>query len=505
MHPEILDMGSKTEEVRSRWGGVADERVEHRAFLGTFRKELICNLDETFSFANIAQAFKDDNKIHEVKITGKHNRNYFVGAEDLGRLNISVLVVEAQYTNNQKIIEVDALRSSEGSLSTLKVYSTPKGVDVRLDFLKPACPTLEELELNGVSVSVLTTEDFTGCSRLTSLTLLNTIISTLGTDVFKHLVNVREIRFSSLSKFRVQTGAFQNLDSLGRVDFYRASNHGDEESDHYNTTVISDGAFKNLPALYALDFQANIDFFVGVPFLGLSKLSEFRVYNGKQSSLQKLFDSAPKLWRFSFKSGLEHLEDGAFEGLPLLNEITLDGNRLTTLNKAFHGLPNVQYIDLSSNKLTSLDDSFNELPNIYRIDVPNNTLASISGVFENLQRGRINIEGNANLSPHTIIKQVVASDKEFTIKMSDRPLDCGCNMKWLAGDTAKLKGLGYGWMCKNGEPLISELGKTLLDLVEQYDNDDYDDFSDDISRIKYHDDLANKTILEHACPDVGDD
>merc|ERR1719312_1764110 len=228
-------MGSKTEEVRSRWGGVANERVEHRAFLGTFRKERICNLDETFSFANIAQAFKDDNKIHEVKITGKHNRNYFVGAEDLGRLNISVLVVEAQYTNNQKIIGVDALRSSEGSLSTLKVYSTPKGVenlvvDVRLDFLKPACPTLEELELNGVSVSVLTTEDFTGCSRLTSLTLLNTIISTLGTDVFKHLVNVREIRFSSLSKFRVQTGAFQNLDSLGRVDFYRASNHGDEYS-----------------------------------------------------------------------------------------------------------------------------------------------------------------------------------------------------------------------------------------------------------------------------------
>ena len=60
-------------------------------------------------------------------------------------------------------------------------------------------------------------------------------------------------------------------------------------------------------------------------------------------------------------------------------------------------------------------------------------------------------------------------------------------------------------LAHNKSFLIQELGKTLLDLVEQYDNDDYDDFSDDISRIKYHDDLANKTILEHACPDVGDD
>ena len=199
-----------------------------------------------------------------------------------------------------------------------------------------------------------------------------------------------------------------------RVDFYKASNHGNEysmlkaeESDHYNLTVISDGAFNSLPTLYELEFQANIDLFDGVPFLGLNKLSYFRVYNGKQSSLQKIFDSAPKLWTFVFQTGLEHLEDGVFEGFPLLEEINLADNRLTSLNKAFHGLiglTHLEYIVLSSNKLTSLDDSFDELPYIQSIDLSNNSLVSINGVFENLAGGRINIEGNANLSTHTIIK-----------------------------------------------------------------------------------------------------
>merc|ERR1712002_1360622 len=80
MQPEITLVEFKDEKVRSSWDYSKSfyETVEYRAFLGTFQKKLVCNLEETFSFAHIAQAFKDDNKIDEVKITGKHNRDYFV-------------------------------------------------------------------------------------------------------------------------------------------------------------------------------------------------------------------------------------------------------------------------------------------------------------------------------------------------------------------------------------------------------------------------------------------
>ena len=143
------------------------------------------------------------------------------------------------------MIETDALRSSEGSLTLFefKKMNKPKVVEnavvnVRLDFLNPACPTLEESEL---PISVLTSETLSGCSRLTSLKLLDTNIGTLGTYVFKHLVNTMYITFSADSKFWVQTGAFQNLENLGSVAFEGAPNHGDEysmseeeESDHHN-------------------------------------------------------------------------------------------------------------------------------------------------------------------------------------------------------------------------------------------------------------------------------
>ena len=69
MYPEIVDMGSKEEEVRSRWGGYGSKQVKHLGFPGTFKKELICYLEDTFSFAHIAQAFEDDNKIYEAKIS----------------------------------------------------------------------------------------------------------------------------------------------------------------------------------------------------------------------------------------------------------------------------------------------------------------------------------------------------------------------------------------------------------------------------------------------------
>jgi len=501
MQAELEDKGWKEGEVIDRWGQVDYVGFFQAAFLGTFRKSLVCNLDDTFSFTVISEAFKDSNKIHDVKITGKHNRSFFVTGEDLGRLNISVLVIEVDYTNNQKIIEAEALKSSEGSLSSLKLKNTygPSVVgklivDVRLDFLKPVCPTLEELELKGVPVSILTSEDFAGCSQLTSLTLHDSKVSILGTDVFKHLINIKKIQFSSGSKFWVQSGAFKNLENLTGVDFDHGTSYRYFET-WQNQTIISDGAFNSLPRLNSLRFYTHVDLFDGVPFLGLSSLRSFTMFYGKQSRLQNLFDVAPKLGEFYFQEGLEYLEDNAFEGLPSLYEIVLSWNRLTTLNKAFHGLPKVHSIDLSGNKLTSLDGSFYELPNIRKIDVSNNNLVSINGVFENLQGCQINVEGNTNLSAFTIFKHVITSETTIDIKMSDIPLECGCNMKWLAEDPEKLKSLGNNWRCENGEALVNEVGKTLQDLVEQNENMDlrYDPIAED---------LANKTILELVCPAV---
>ena len=62
-----------------------------RVFHGSFKKTVSCILDETFSFAHIAEAFDHDNHIDKLIIGGNQTGDFFLAKEDLGRLNVSEL------------------------------------------------------------------------------------------------------------------------------------------------------------------------------------------------------------------------------------------------------------------------------------------------------------------------------------------------------------------------------------------------------------------------------
>ena len=175
---------------------------EDEVFLGSFEKTVTCDLEETFSFERIAEAFDHDNHIDELDISGKQAGDFILTKKDIGRLNVSDLTIRSELSRGQQILENGALKGSEGSLQTLKVYNKnlERGGHVGLGYLKPVCSTLTAFIAHGVSIDYIDSEDLEGCTQLTYLKFDDSFISIIGEDKFKMLTNIREIHFHLFSK-----------------------------------------------------------------------------------------------------------------------------------------------------------------------------------------------------------------------------------------------------------------------------------------------------------------
>jgi len=470
-----------------------------KVLLGSFAKALECNFDEDFDFVRIVEAFDYDNNIASLELYGELDRKYFLTKEDLGRLNVSRLVIGTKFSKDQQLFEPGALEGSKGLLHTLEVKYTntykvqEKEGHLTLNFLKEICQDLQTLVVHGVSI--LKSEDFDGCSQLTHLTLKNTNLAIIGPDFFKHLSSIEFFHFSSHAKFWIQTGAFRNLPNLTTVELsavtYNAGPYSllDEKSEHCNKTVISNGAFDSLPNLSTLTFcetycygDLTVDLFEENAFLGLEKLKKFIVLKGNQASLPRLFDNAPKLNIFKFQSGLKVVEANAFEGLPSLTEIDLSDNKITRLNNAFQNIPTyLRKIDLSKNQITSLGNVSGDLSYLKKINLKENTkLTSVNKdflkLFENIEK----YENN---------KYRYGRSNHFQVEMNGIPLDCGCDIRWLFGNTNMLHYFGRGAMC--GDSVIALKDVQDYKLLDIHNSDDFS--------VKTED-LYEKTILDLTCP-----
>merc|ERR1712179_94904 len=477
-----------------------------KVLLGSFAKTVGCywySKDE-FDFVKIVEAFEYDNRIAMLQLDGDLSRKYFLTKEDFGRLNVSGLKIETEFSKDQQLFEPGALAGSKGSLKTLEVKFTntykvqEREGDITLDYLKEICPDLMTLVVYGVSL--LNSEDFKGCSQLTHLTLEHSNLAIIGPDFFKHLPSVELFRFSSRSKFWIQTGAFRNLPNLTSVEMYKVEYFLDydvyplldDKSEHYNKTVISRGAFDSLPNLTTLKFAycetlyrhcrrkpITIDLFEEKAFLGLEKLREFIVLKGNQEMLPRLFDNAPELNIFKFQPGLKVVEADAFEGLPALNEIDLSDNKIATLNNALQNLPTyLRKVDLSKNDLTSLGNVAGNLTYLRKIILKDNKkFASFNKDFLALFKN---------------IEQYGSRD-HFQIDINDISLGCGCDIRWLLEnrDFDSYNMLNYfvsGARCASGL-LLKDTGYSGI-----FDAVDSNDFS-----VKT-DDLLEKSILDLTCP-----
>ena len=276
---------------------------------------------------------------------------------------------------------------------------------------------LEGLNLEDNHLAALPVGLFTGLSNLEKVGLKGNRLTTLPEDLFSDLsnLNVLDLRNNELST--LPDGLFADLTRLKRIDLHQNQ-----------LTSLPNRAFEDLSELETLDLAANQlsnlpdDTFAGLTalqelylqfnplgalpeglFTDLGRLNALYIFNTELSMLPpgmledlsglefldiswNNFDEIPpqfsqgqlrlRTLRLSTNrgNGSLSLSAGAFAGLPMLEELDLGNNLLSTLApEVFSGLHTLQELSLGENLLETLPDGiFSGLTNLKALDLTNN-------------------------------------------------------------------------------------------------------------------------------------
>lgn len=297
------------------------------------------------------------------------------------------------HLNNNKISDINN--------STFKGLTRLETLNLRGNFIMElkngvfsTIMNVEYLNLGQNRIATIEPEAFHGLKNLKSLYLDDNILTKIPNFAFKHIPYLAELFIGLNSLNTLENDAFRNLINLAALDL-----HGSL------LTNVSAAAFYRLRNLKSLDLSDN----------PMSK-----VPTAALSSLQRLE---------SLKIGqtdVEIIDEGSFFGLSFLRKVEISGcKHLKQIQPgAFAANPNLETITISSNKLlTDIPDGvFSDLPNIKSVDLRNNA-------FE------------------TIREQWLPWDSLKSFELSDNPLNCDCELKWLQQLLSKSQQSNYDIIC----------------------------------------------------------
>ena len=237
----------------------------------------------------------------------------------------------AQVTNTH-LSKIKSLDLSESYVSTLKGG----------DFAGLA--NLEELLLQGNSLSTLPSGVFDGLSKLKTLYLQDNDLSTLPLGVFDDLSKLTTLglRGKGNGLSTLPSGVFSSLSKLRSLDL---SDNG--------LSSLPSGVFSNLSQLQSLHLHNNsLTTLPSGVFSNLSQLQSLHLYNNSLTTLPSgVFSNLTKLQFLNLsKNGLSTLPSGVFSGQTSLSLLFLAGNSLSTLpSGVFSGVSALRLVSLEGN------------------------------------------------------------------------------------------------------------------------------------------------------------
>lgn len=297
------------------------------------------------------------------------------------------------HLNNNKISQINN--------NTFKGLTRLETLNLRGNFIMElrngvfsSVQAVEYLNLGQNRIATIEPEAFSGLKNLKSLYLDDNILTSIPNFAFKHIPYLAELFIGLNSLNTLENDAFRNLINLAALDL-----HGSL------LTNVSVSSFYRLRNLKSLDLSDNP--MVKVPTEALSLLQR----------LESL-----KIGQTDF----ETIGEGSFAGLSFLRKVDISGcKHLKQIQPgAFAANPNLETITISSNKLLFdiHDGVFSDLPNIKNVDLRNNA-------FETIRE---------QLLPWTSLK---------SFEVSDNPLTCDCELKWLHQILSKSKRSNYDILC----------------------------------------------------------
>lgn len=286
---------------------------------------------------------------------------------------------------------------------------------------------LQEVHLNHNKIGQISNKTFIGLSAVTVLNLRGNQISELHQGTFSPLLKIEELNlgenrigyldpkaFDGLTQLRILYLDDNALTSVPDPVIFQAMPSLAELFLGMNTLqTIQSGAFQDLKGLTRLELKGaslrNIshDSFLGLEELRILDLSDNRLPRIPSAGLSQLV----RLEELSLgQNDFEVISEGAFVGLKQLKRLDVNGalKLKRVMTGAFGSNGNLEYLDLSSNKMLVevQEGALSGLPHLRHVILKANALTSLA-------------EG---LFPWKDL---------LTLDLTENPLSCDCRVMWL--------------------------------------------------------------------------
>lgn len=366
---------------------------------------------------------------------------------------------------------IPASVSQLSNLQKLSVYRTNiTGLDDSL--MKGIGDTLEELSIGTTSITVWPTS-LQYATKLRDLSAGGNTYSNIPDDAFLgfyHSLESLSLRKCGLSTVpREALGRLKNLKTLDLSNnpfiHFPDDSFSPKLQNSLNNLYISNNALTDIPpAVRSLTFLSSLGLSQNpvktlnmTSFGGLSKsLGHLNLAGCEMESIPPVIRTLTQLTVLDLRqSGLKTIRDDDFNGLSILNELNLDRNKLIKMSDhAFRGLKYLRKLTLFQCNLTALPRAVNDLPFLEDLYVYENQITTIPDnslvgarflqhlVLDDNPVSQISdhaFDGASSLTlimvtrgrMTTVPKALTALGGFSRINLSDNPVQCTCDLKWI--------------------------------------------------------------------------
>lgn len=376
-----------------------------------FSHQILCDLT-SLKVLNLT-----NNDLREVMHYGEQNRSQGLCITGLIELDVSYnKIINIDRSSLERFRSLRSFKACESGLQTIEATAL-------MGYEK-----LQLLDLSSNNLTSLPSKLFLDCHDLRELYLQNNSISTLPLGQFSNLQQLLVLNLSSneLTSDYVNAATFVSLIRLVILDLSHNQLHFLNGSTfqaqyslqmlylaHNDIVIIADNTFSSLYNLHTLDLSYNNIKILDIYTLnGLYVMSVLQLaYNNLYSIHPEAFKNCSSVQDLSLQGNkLSHVPS-AVRSLQFLKSLDLSNNtiynlanstlrdlrQLQTLNLSFNKIGNITRgaflhmfplisLDLSKNHIQSIQHGvFDDTPSLRELNLSENELADINGLFMNLK------------------------------------------------------------------------------------------------------------------------
>lgn len=354
-----------------------------------FEKECLKNLNSNFNesiskFEIIEKKLKNINNLgkNDLLIEELNDLTYdeMINIQRKLFLNKTMVFLEkSNCTDSEIILKIE----NDTTIGYLLVISNEYFGKKAINYLKNNETSIQKItnellrckEFKNLFKTNKTTQEINLNNNLTKISLSNSQLKSISSNIFHNLSNLKSINLSRNMLTKIDACTFNGLFNLRSIYLY-----------NNEITSIDSQLFKDLKNLNLLMISTNqLKSIETNTFYELFNLAEIDLAHNKLTTISGVFNGLFNLRELRLSCNqISKLDSDVFKSLINLKEIYLDGNLLTCLDfNLFNGMSNLVFINLARNLIDRLEpEIFNGLYKLVNIILSQNPINIDQNLFK---------------------------------------------------------------------------------------------------------------------------